>query len=51
MSKLSLFVLIALALLACGGIVYWAWLGSLLGVALSALVPGCCAVQVMSREA
>lgn len=51
MSKLSLLVLFVLALLACGGIVYWAWLGSLAGVALSALVPGCCAVRVMSHQA
>jgi hypothetical protein len=40
-------VLLILILLAVGapvGIVYWAWQGSLIGVALSALVPGLCAI-------
>ena len=32
---------------AYAGIIYWAWQGSLIGVAVSALLPGGCAVLVL----
>ena len=36
---------------ACAGIVYWAWQGSLIGVVVSALVPGCFATSVLDAGA
>ncbi len=41
---------LALAAGACAGIVYWSWQGSLIGVALSALVPGTCALALLARS-
>jgi hypothetical protein len=37
-----------LATLACAGILFCAWQGSIIGVALSALVPGSCAVLMLT---
>lgn len=47
-SATRLALLVALVLSACAGIVYWALSGSLLGVAVSALVPGRIAMWVVA---
>ena len=49
----GLFLLLALLLAtgACAGIIFWAWRGSLIGVALSALVPGSWAIALATSEA
>ena len=50
-SGFLLLLFLVLAAGACAGIIYWAWQGSLIGVALSALVLGCCASSVLSGGA
>ena len=42
-----LLLFLVLAAGACAGIIFWAWRGSLIGVALSALVPGSCATSLL----
>ncbi len=49
-AALRLCALVTLAAGACAGIVYWAWQGSLTGVLVSALVPGTCAIAVLTRS-
>lgn len=44
-----LLLLFALGVAACAGIVYWAWQGSLIGVVLSALIPGTLALSILRR--
>lgn len=44
---LLLFVSLALVMLTLAGILFWAWHGSILGVALSALLPGLCAMLLL----
>ena len=34
---------------ACGGIVFWAWHGSVMGVLLSAMLPGFAAIWTFGR--
>ena len=46
-SGLLVFILIVLALGSCAGIVFSAWHGSILGVAVAALVPGLSVVWVV----
>lgn len=48
-AALLLIALLALVAGACAGIVFWAWQGSLTGVVVSALVPGTCALSVLTR--
>ena len=44
---LLLLLFLVLVVEACAGIIYWAWQGSLIGVALSALIPGSCAASLL----
>lgn len=48
-TALLLLALFTSAIGACVGIVYWAWQGSLAGVVASALIPGTCAIAVLTR--
>ncbi len=48
-AALLLLALFTLATGACAGIVYWAWQGSLAGVVVSALIPGTCAIAVLTH--
>jgi hypothetical protein len=47
-SVTRLVLLVILGLSACAGIVYWALLGSLLGVVVSALAPGRLAMWIVT---
>lgn len=49
-AALLLLALLASAVGAFAGIVFWAWQGSLIGVVVSALVPGTCAIAVLTRQ-
>lgn len=49
-SGLLLLLALLLAAGAGAGIIYWAWQGSLVGVVLSALVPGSCAAALATSE-